>query len=301
VEYVVMPRPWDAKSHPGKWAAEREAEGWHGLGVGDHWYLEGSGGCLNPFVVLGNAAAHTTNLRLTTTFANNLFRSPVELAQAALSIHFVSDGRFELGVGAGWCADELERAGLQFPEPAVRVRRFRECVEIVRALLSGPCTYDGEFYNVDLPAVGIHTLDPPLLSAALGGPVAMKTIGPLVDRIELATMGPAFRNGHNNLDAFKQFGATTRADLQRLIDLARTAHPAAPIGLSLYVAAGTTKVTQFFASVFEGGCYQGLAGEPRHVADTIESFTQLDIDRITVMPPGPGTAEALAPHLLPSP
>src|SRR5262249_27746465 len=162
----------------------------------------------------------------------------------------------------------------------------------------GPCRYDGEFYSVDLPATGVHTGSPPVLSAALGGPVSMRSIAPLVDRIELATMGTAFRNGDNDPAALKTFGATTRSDLQRLIDLAGTANPAAPTGLSLSVAAGPVKVTHYFATAFEGGCYEGLAGEPERVAASIMSFTDLDIDRITVMPPFPGTAEALAPHLL---
>src|SRR3954471_5293712 len=98
---------------PGPWAADREAEGWDGLGMYDHWYLSTVGrGLFHPFAVLGNVAGLTSRLRLTTTFANNLARSPVEFAQAALTLQYLSAGRFDAGLGAGWSAQELEGAGL---------------------------------------------------------------------------------------------------------------------------------------------------------------------------------------------
>ncbi len=294
VGFVVMPRPWAPSDVFGRWAAEREAEGWDGVAIGDHWFLEGSGGCAHAFVVLAHAAASTSSIGLSTSFANNLFRTPVELAQAALTLQLVSGGRFELGVGAGWAQQELIGAGLDHPEPAVRVRRLREAVCIVRALLAGGCQFNGEFYRVDLPAAGIAVESPPRLSAALGGPVSMRVIGPLVDRIELATMGVAFRDGRSDMRAFAW---TTRSDLQRLIDLAHDANPAAPITLALYVAPGSGPAVDHFESVYAGSCYEGLAGPPGRVADAIRGFTDLEIDRINVMPPIGGVRE-LAPLLL---
>lgn len=177
VEYIVMSRPWDADDLPGAWASARESEGWHGVAAGDHWYLDGPGGCLNPFVVLAHAAAHTTRVRLSTSYANNLARHPVELAQAARTLHHVSGGRFELGVGTGWATREITGAGLPFPSPRERVERLAEAVQIARALFSGPCTFRGRHYDIDLPAVGVPTPTPPTISAALAGPVAMRTVG----------------------------------------------------------------------------------------------------------------------------
>jgi alkanesulfonate monooxygenase SsuD/methylene tetrahydromethanopterin reductase-like flavin-dependent oxidoreductase (luciferase family) len=157
----------------------------------------------------------------------------------------LSSGRFELGIGAGWAVTELTGAGLAFPDPGVRVRRLREAVCVVRDLLHGACRFAGEFYDVDLPAVGPPVSVPPPISAALGGPVAMRTIGPLVDRIELYTVGAAFGHG---------FAGTSRADVQRLIDIARQANSAAPITLALHVAPGTGPTVDYFQSLFEGSC-----------------------------------------------
>ena len=254
VDYVVQPRPWEPGEVFGRWAAEREAEGWAGVGVGDHWFLEGSGGCANAFVQLGHAAASTRSIGLSTSFANNLFRSPVELAQAALTIQLLSGGRFELGIGAGWSADELTGAGLAFPDPAVRVRRLREAVRVVRDLLHGACRFAGEFYDVDLPAVG-----PPgecrhrhRISASLGGPVAMRTIGPLVDRIEavLQWVPPsAMASPEHHGPTFN--GSSTSPG--------RPTRPH-PVTLALVVAPGTGPAVDYFRSLYEASCFDGLAG-----------------------------------------
>ena len=295
MRYLVMPRPWDHANLPGPWAAAREAEGWDGLAVGDHWYLEDSGGCIHPFVALAHAAAHTDRMALSTAYANNLCRSPVELAQAALSLHYISNGRFELGIGTGWAERELLGAGLPYPSPAERVSRLAEAVHIVRALFEGECRFEGDHYQVDLPAVGVPTATPPALSAALGGPVALRTIGPLVDIIEISTPGLAFRRGRTDLRAY---GRTQLTDLQQAIERARNANPSAQIGLSLYVFTGTDPTVERIRTAFSPGCYADLAGEPARVAEAIQSFAQLEVDRITVMPPLDGTAAALAPYLL---
>lgn len=123
----------------------------------------------------------------------------------------------------------------------------------------------------------------------------MRTVGPLVDTIELSTPGLAFRAGETDMAAY---GATQLDDIKQLVDRARAANPSATIGLSLYVAAGTGRAVEHWQALFADGCYRGLAGHPEQVADTVRSFTTLDIDRITIMPPFRGTAAALAPHLL---
>ncbi len=261
----------------------------------DHWYLSTVGrGLFHPFAVLGNVAGATSRLRLTTTFANNLARSPVEFAQAALTLQYLSAGRFDAGLGAGWSAQELERAGLAFPPPYERARRFKEAVTIVRQLLRGGCQFEGEFYRIDLPAAGPMVDPPPPLVAALGGSWTLREVGPLVDVIEIASMAAAARSGTMSMGAY---GSTTLDDLRRLVDEARAANPAARLGLSVYVATGDETELDYFRKRFTGDAIAPLAGPPAQVADALRTFEQLGFDRVTVLPPLPGTAAALAPHL----
>ena len=83
------------------------------------------------------AAAATTTLRVGSYVYNNDFRNPALLAKEAATIDVLSDGRFELGIGAGWAKIEYLAAGLRFDEPAVRAERFEEGVHVIRRLLAG--------------------------------------------------------------------------------------------------------------------------------------------------------------------
>ena len=123
-------------------------------------------------------AVVTERVALTTAYANNLMRSPVEYAQAALSLHALSAGRFQVGLGAGWAKDEIVASGLEYPTARERAERFREAVVIVRDLLRGPCHYDGLHYKIDLAAAGPAATPPPILAAALGGPWTIKHFAP---------------------------------------------------------------------------------------------------------------------------
>lgn len=293
VEYYVQQF---AEEQPAPWAGEREAEGWHGIGQYDHWYLQSlERGVFHPFVVLGNMAAATTDIRLTTTFANNLARSPVEFAQAALTLSFVSNGRFDAGIGAGWLAHELLAAGLAYPPPRERARRFKEAVTVIRQLLGGAGSFEGEFYRVDIPAAGPRADPAPGLIAALGGPWTIKEIGPLVDSIELATMGRAFRHGTGD---WRTLAGTTPDQLRSLIDLAHAANPNATIGISLFVFAGRPELTAPYEELYRGGAFEGLAGSPARVTETLQRFVELGVDRITILPPLRDSAAELATRLV---
>lgn len=282
-----------SEESPGPWAAAREAEGWHGFSQYDHVYLDSVGrGLFHPWAVLGAVAAHTTRLRLTTAFSNNLLRSPVDVAHAALTLQLISAGRFDVGVGAGWSRQEVVGSSLDFPPSADRARRFKEAVLVIRQLLNGACSFEGEFYRIDLPAAGPRADTPPRLMAALGGAWTLREIGPLVDSIELATMGKAGRDGQID---WATYGQIEHDDLQQLVDRAREANPTAPLGLSVYVATGRPEKLTAMARTFGTGVFHGLVGEPGQVADRLlELATTFGFDRITVLPPLPNTAEQLA-------
>ena len=76
---------------------------------------------LAPVPALLAAADATTTIRIGShVFANDL-RHPVMLAKEAATLDLLSDGRFELGLGAGWLRAEYDQAGVEFAPPGVRV------------------------------------------------------------------------------------------------------------------------------------------------------------------------------------
>jgi alkanesulfonate monooxygenase SsuD/methylene tetrahydromethanopterin reductase-like flavin-dependent oxidoreductase (luciferase family) len=107
-------------------AAHRAEElGYSTLLLRDHFVPEPFGDQLAPLVALTAAAGATRTLRVGSLVLDNDYRHPVVLAKEAATLDLLSEGRFELGIGAGWLRDEYERAGMPFDPPAVRVGRAR--------------------------------------------------------------------------------------------------------------------------------------------------------------------------------
>ncbi len=96
---------------------------------------------------LAAAAERTTRLRFGPLVCPLTFHHPFQLAQRAAALDALSEGRFELGIGAGWFAGEHRRFGLPFPPLPVRLDMLDEGARIILALWSGqPLTMSGKCY-----------------------------------------------------------------------------------------------------------------------------------------------------------
>ena len=89
----------------------------------------------DAWTVIGALAARTSKLRLGTLVSPVTFRHPAVVAKAAATADQISDGRIEVGMGAGWMAEEHQRFGFDFPETKARVRTLAQHVEQVDRLL----------------------------------------------------------------------------------------------------------------------------------------------------------------------
>ena len=157
MEYYVN-FPSSQFAQPEAWAKDMEAEGWHGICASDHFWI-GNSQYPHVFVTATRLALATTRVRITTSFCNNLFRSPVEFAQACLALQDASSGRFEAGLGAGWNEEEMVQTGNHYPKPGVRVSMYIEALIVTRQLLNtGGCSFQGEHYQIDMPP---NTIGPP--------------------------------------------------------------------------------------------------------------------------------------------
>src|SRR5437588_4567394 len=102
-----------------------------------------------PLVGLVAAADATTTLRVGTFVVNNDLRHPVVLAREAAAADVLTEGRFELGIGAGHMQTEYEEAGIRFDRGGTRIDRLTESVAIIKALWSGAqVTFAGDHYSV---------------------------------------------------------------------------------------------------------------------------------------------------------
>jgi alkanesulfonate monooxygenase SsuD/methylene tetrahydromethanopterin reductase-like flavin-dependent oxidoreductase (luciferase family) len=283
-----------AELDPLAWARQREAEGWHAIAVADHLWAPTQ--FPHVWVTLGAMAASTSRVILTSSFANNLFRSPVEFAHASLALQRTSGGRFEAGLGAGWARDEMLRTGRPYPDAATRVSMYREAILIARELLStGKCQLDGEFYQVDVPGIGPVSDSPPPLVASLGGPRSIREIAPLVDRVEIKGASRASRGGRLDLPLL---GTVTREDVRELVGRVREVQPHAPLSFFALCAAGSGPAIEGLTKLLGDELYGGFVGEPERVAEQLRSLEELGFDRVQLSPMIPGCEEALAPHLI---
>jgi len=125
-------------------ARKVEDLGWSTLTVADH--LEEP---LAPLPALMAAADATTTLRVGTMVLANDYRHPVMLAKEAATLDVLTEGRFELGIGAGWMLADYEPAGIRLDRPGVRIDRLAEALAVLRGAWSGaPFTFAGEHYQV---------------------------------------------------------------------------------------------------------------------------------------------------------
>ena len=102
---------------------------------------------LDPFVALAAVASRTTKLRIGTGICLLIERDPIVTAKVVASLDHLSNGRFELGLGAGWNAEEMQNHGTKFED------RFRVLVDRAKAMqkiwTEQEASYDGEFVQYD--------------------------------------------------------------------------------------------------------------------------------------------------------
>jgi probable F420-dependent oxidoreductase len=132
-------------------AVRAEELGFDSVWMSDHFFFSlaryGSGedlfGSLEPLSTLAGLAVRTRRVRLGTLVLGAPFRHPSVLAKSATTIDVLSNGRLDLGIGAGWYRDEFEAFGYPFGAAGPRFERLEEAVEVLDALLpGGPVTRD---------------------------------------------------------------------------------------------------------------------------------------------------------------
>jgi alkanesulfonate monooxygenase SsuD/methylene tetrahydromethanopterin reductase-like flavin-dependent oxidoreductase (luciferase family) len=121
------------------------------------------------------------------------YRHPAVLANAGATLDHISGGRLEMGLGAGWHQWEYDAYGIPFEAPAVRLRRMKEAVEIVRLLWTQETTdYDGEFFTLREARCNPKPLQSPprIWVGASGEQIALKLAGRLADGWNVPFVGP---------------------------------------------------------------------------------------------------------------
>ncbi|HEY3611839.1 MAG TPA: LLM class flavin-dependent oxidoreductase [Pseudonocardiaceae bacterium] len=260
------------------------------------------GGQFDPLLGLADAAAAVPGLRIGTLVLNCATRHPVVLAKALATLDVLTDGRLEVGLGAGWQRTDFERTGIDRLGPAGRVRRLTEYVTILETLWRGEeLTHHGEFFDID----GARCLPTPVqrsLPLLIGGGSAdiLRFAGRRARAVALDVPQPAGRFEPTaylsaaHLSAFRQRADWAREagrDIELLIQI--------PSGLIGPADAATEIAAHWGVSVDAlQDTPLALVGDVDEVADRLRRWrAESDVSRIVVPADAMTTAQPLVARL----
>ncbi len=123
------------------------------ISIWDHFYESPPKNGVEPhfeaLTTLGALASETQHARIGCLVFYVGYRNPAMLAKAATTLDHISNGRFEIGLGAGWHVLEATAYGYAFPDIGTRLDMLEEAIQIVRSLLTQERTdFNGKHFQV---------------------------------------------------------------------------------------------------------------------------------------------------------
>ena len=155
------------------------------LWVADHFY--GFDAKTDPFLeawtTLTWLAAKFPAVLLCHHVLGHGYRPPALTAKMAATLQTLSEGRFMLGIGAGWRQDEYQAYGYDFPKPAVRFGQLEDVIHICRAMWTQDLpTYKGKYFAIsEASAPPLPEVVPPICIGASGEQIGLPLVGRLGD------------------------------------------------------------------------------------------------------------------------
>jgi alkanesulfonate monooxygenase SsuD/methylene tetrahydromethanopterin reductase-like flavin-dependent oxidoreductase (luciferase family) len=127
--------------------------GFHWISVWDHFYANPmntrENPCFEGVAAMAGLATYTQNVRVGCLVFCALFRNPGVLAKAGVTIDHLSNGRADVGIGAGWFEEEFREFGYGFPPLGKRLDQLEEALTIIKALWAGETVdFKGEYYDM---------------------------------------------------------------------------------------------------------------------------------------------------------
>jgi probable F420-dependent oxidoreductase len=164
-------------------ARTAEALGYAALYITDHLDAQ-----FGPLVALAVAAEATTSIHVGTLVLNNDLRNPVILAKEIAALGLASDGRVEVGLGAGWLRSDYDEAGIAYLDARARVERLAESLAILKSLwIDGEADFEGEHYSVHGARCDPRPPSPPRLIVGGGSKRILSLAAEAADTVGINT------------------------------------------------------------------------------------------------------------------
>lgn len=205
-----------------KAALRAESEGFYSVSMSDHFFTP-LGDPQTPHVecltTLTAVAAVTERIRLVPSVVAASFRTPPMLAKIASTLDQVSQGRFTLGLGAGWKQDEYEAHGYPYPSDAERLAQLAEAIRVIKAMWTQPePTFQGTYFSIRKAYNNPRPVQKPHPPLMLGGSGSGLLRIAAAEADSLNVIPPIF-NGKDWLNDPAMTAAFDTAELQRRIGM----------------------------------------------------------------------------------
>jgi F420-dependent oxidoreductase-like protein len=265
-------RPWQDILEAAEYA---ERTGWHGVWIADHFMANGEQGvgvATNECLALLSAlAARTDRVRLGSLVLGNNYRHPAVVANWAATVDQISNGRFVLGLGAGWQVNEHRAYGIELLPPRELLARFDEACQVFKGLFTQErVNFAGKYYQLADAPLEPKPAAMPLLIGGSGEKVTLRIIAKYADewnhwgRPETAVhKGEVFR-GH--CEKIGRDPGTVRRSTQALIEV---------------VVPGDTDAEERRERL-TAGPLPAVMGSAEEVLDTIGGYAEAGIDELII-------------------
>jgi probable F420-dependent oxidoreductase len=240
---------------------------------------------LAPMVALAMAAEATTDLRLGTLVLDNELVHPAVIANEAATLHTLSGGRFEFGLGAGWLAADHEPIGQRWAPVGERLERLDEALTLTRRLFTeASVDFDGVHYRLQ-GAKGAALADPPLFVVGGGGPRMLRIAARHADVVSLVPSMAAGRVGPES--AATATGEATEVKVRWIEETcAELGRPMPELHTNVTLVRVTDDRTKALASVAKGyglgtddEALRRAALVPHALVGTVEEICETLIER----------------------
>ena len=165
-----------------------EELGFDSIWVYDHFvpFPASNEACLESWTTLSALATLTKNIGLGQLVTCNSYRYPSVLAKMGATLDIISNGRLNLGIGAGWYKLEYDAYGIPYPKDSVRLAQLREAVHIIKKMwLEDEPSFHGRYYSIDKVINSpkpIQKPHPPILIGGEGKKLTLRIVAELADK-----------------------------------------------------------------------------------------------------------------------
>jgi F420-dependent oxidoreductase-like protein len=169
-------------------ALQCETLGYDSIWIYDHFITSppSTRPCFESWTTLSALATLTKKLGLGQLVMCNSYRNPAVLAKMGATLDAISNGRLNLGIGAGWYKFEYDAYGIPYPKNSIRIAQMREAVQIIKKMWTeDEPTFHGKYYTIEDAICSpkpVQKPHPPILVGGEGKKLTLKVVAELADR-----------------------------------------------------------------------------------------------------------------------